>query len=175
MVHDINPGSGGSGPSYITAIGNTVYFEAFDRTNGGELWKSDGTADGTSLVKDIYSGSGSSRAGDYPEYLTVMGGKMYFGAIGSSMSWQLWKSDGTEEGTVLVKDIAPGYQESYPLWLTVIGDSFFFAMDDAIHGWELWKSDGTEVGTVMVKDINPGSGSSKPEWLSPGRGGPVHP
>ena len=40
-------------PYYLTAVGNTLYFEANDGTNGYELWKSDGTASGTVMVKDI--------------------------------------------------------------------------------------------------------------------------
>ena len=60
MVKDIYSGSGGSNPSDLTAVGNTLYFEADDGTNGTELWKSDGTASGTVMVKDIYSGSSTS-------------------------------------------------------------------------------------------------------------------
>jgi len=60
MVKDINSGSGSSYPNYLTAVGNTLYFKANDGTNGEELWKSDGTASGTVMVKDIRSGSGSS-------------------------------------------------------------------------------------------------------------------
>ena len=44
MVKNINSGSGSSIPTYLTAVGNTLYFRAFDVTNGIELWKSDGTA-----------------------------------------------------------------------------------------------------------------------------------
>jgi hypothetical protein len=38
MVKNINFGSGASSPSYLTAIGNTLYFRANDGTNGTELW-----------------------------------------------------------------------------------------------------------------------------------------
>ena len=41
----------------LTAVGNTLYFRADDGINGSELWKSDGTASGTVMVKDIDSGS----------------------------------------------------------------------------------------------------------------------
>ena len=60
MVKDIDSGSGSSYPDYLTAVGTTLYFRATDGTNGYELWKSDGTAAGTVMVKDIYSGSASS-------------------------------------------------------------------------------------------------------------------
>ena len=60
MVKDIYSGSSSSAPNYLTAVGNTLYFEANDGTNGDELWKSDGTASGTVMVKDIRSGRNSS-------------------------------------------------------------------------------------------------------------------
>ncbi len=69
MVKDINSGSSTSFPDYLTAVGSTLYFRAYDGTNGYELWKSDGTSAGTVMVKDINSGSGSS----YPSYLTAVG------------------------------------------------------------------------------------------------------
>ena len=37
---------------------NTVYFIGSDATRGAELWKTDGAALGTVLVKDIYPGAG---------------------------------------------------------------------------------------------------------------------
>jgi ELWxxDGT repeat protein len=60
LVKDIYPGSSNSSPGSLTARGNTLFFTANDGVNGGELWKSDGTAAGTVLVKDIRSGSSNS-------------------------------------------------------------------------------------------------------------------
>ena len=61
LLKDINPGAGDSSPAALAAIGSTVYFIASDGTQGSELWKTDGTAVGTVLVKDIYPGAlGSS-------------------------------------------------------------------------------------------------------------------
>src|SRR5688572_16620969 len=75
--------------------------------------------------------------------------------------WELYKTDGTAGGSVLVKDIRPGRDNSQPGWLTYAGNgTIFFAADDGTHGVELWKSDGTEAGTVMVKDINPALGAA---------------
>ncbi len=47
------PGGGDSYPDNLTNMGGTLYFSAYDPTNGYELWKSDGTAAGTTLVKDV--------------------------------------------------------------------------------------------------------------------------
>jgi ELWxxDGT repeat protein len=70
---------------------------------------------------------------------------------------ELWKSDGTTAGTVMVADINPGRGGSNPGNLTNVNGTLFFTANDGTHGVELWKSDGTAAGTVMVQDIYPGS------------------
>ena len=87
----------------------------------------------------------------------------FFNAKGTyPYGYELWKSDGTEAGTVMVKEIEPGYNQynGGARYLTAAGDTLYFTADDGIHGLELWKSDGTEAGTVMVKDLWPGNDSS---------------
>src|SRR5262249_4921021 len=74
---------------------------------------------------------------------------------------ELWRSDGTEGGTVLVKDINPnsayGFPVgSYPHYLTDVAGTLFFAANDGPNSLQLWKSDGTGAATVPVKAINPG-------------------
>src|SRR5262249_44450182 len=103
-------------------------------------------------------GSGSS----YPEYLTDFNGTLFFVANDGANGKELWKSDGTEAGTVLVKDIRPGRGGSYPFNLTVVGSTLFFTANDGVNGAELWKSDGTTAGTVLLKDIRPPRDSSYP-------------
>jgi ELWxxDGT repeat protein len=132
-----------------------------DGVNGQELWKSDGTAAGTVLVKDIRPGSG----GSYPRYLTAAGNTLFFRANDGVNGYELWKSDGTAAGTVLVKDIRPGSSSSNLRNLTAVGNTLYFTADDGVNGEELWKSDGTAAGTVLVKDIRPGSGGSNPQNL----------
>jgi len=91
-----------------------------------------------------------------PSNFTNAGDTLYFSASDITHGTELWKSDGTESGTVMVKNINIGSSNSYPNSLTVIENTLYFSASDITHGTELWKSDGTEAGTVMVKDIIPG-------------------
>ena len=114
------------------------------------------------LVKDINLRPESSAPSD----LTEVNGTLFFSAADSSSGRELWKSDGTEAGTVRVKDVNPGPGSSEPGYLTNVNGTLFFRAADSSSGWELWKSDGTEAGTVRVKDIRPGNDSSAPAYLT---------
>ena len=100
------------------------------------------------------------------ESSAVVGGSVYFAANDGIHGYELWRSDGTADGTVMVKDIRRGSKSSHPRHLTDVGGTLYFAAKDGSHGQELWKSDGTADGTVMVKDIRPGSKSSHPRGLT---------
>lgn len=138
-----------------------LFFTSYHDGHGQELWKSDGTAARTMMVKDIIPGVGSSS----PKSLVNVNGILFFTA-GEENRPKLWKSDGTAGGTRLVKDINPDSDYGTPHNLTNVDGTLFFRADDGLHGYELWKSDGTEEGTVMVKDINPGSDSSSMDSLT---------
>ena len=120
-----------SDPGALTKVAGTLFFVTRDGTHYG-LWRSDGTAAGTTMLKEV---SGQM------DYLTAVGGTLYFGANGG-----LWRSDGTASGTVLVKGFAGG-----PSWLTDVAGTLFFTADDGSH-YGLWRSDGTEAGTTLVKE-----------------------
>ncbi|MEX0897910.1 MAG: ELWxxDGT repeat protein, partial [Steroidobacteraceae bacterium] len=72
------------------------------------------------LVKDINPGEGL-----FPHALTRLGGTLFFVADDVAHGWELWKSDGTAAGTMLVKDINPGPEASFPTHLTVVGGTLF--------------------------------------------------
>ena len=148
MVKDINTG-GDSYPNILAVAGSTLYFQADDGSNGYELWKSDGTAAGTVMVKDINTSGDTS---SYPVDLTTIGSVFYFEAKnGDSVNgYELWKSDGTDAGTMMVKDIEVGSDGSSPDNLTRHGDLLYFFAYTAANGEELYLSDGTEVGTMRI-------------------------
>jgi ELWxxDGT repeat protein len=152
MLKDIYNGSTKSNVTCPTVLRNTLFFTANDGINGYELWKSDGTQEGTVIVKDIDEGGGSSYPYNYPEYFVIIENTLYFTADDGINGGELWKSDGTQEGTVMVKDIDEGSSGSSAYYLFGVGDTLYFTADDGINGDALWKSDGTQEGTVMVKD-----------------------
>ncbi len=74
-------------------------------------------------------------------------------------------SDGTSQGTRMLKDITPGPGGSVNADSVVYKGAVYFVANDGLHGSELWKSDGTEGGTVLVADVNPGSQGSVHELV----------
>ena len=85
----------------------------------------------------------------------VSGGALYFVADDGTRGDELWKSDGTEAGTVIVKDINPGPGDGTRPGIVDLNGTLFFAATDGVTGTELWRSDGTAAGTELVKDIHP--------------------
>src|SRR5262245_48576637 len=165
LVKDINPAIVGSVPTSLTVVGDRVFFAASTPETGNELWMTDGTPEGT-VVFDLIPGP----AGSFPMNLVNVGGTLFFTARdltdGVTHGRELWKSDGTPGGTVLVKDIAPGPDDGVSGGLTAVGGTLFFTANDSVNGIELWKSDGTVEGTVVVRDIRPGPSSSVPSFLT---------
>jgi ELWxxDGT repeat protein len=168
LVKDIDPGSGGSDPLYITALGNgTAIFAADDGSSGKELWITDGTTAGTTLLQDINPGAGAS----YPEHITLLGDgsdKAVFEASDGSHGFELWVTNGTAAGTYQLQDIEAGPVSSYPQEITPLGNgkALFSAENDA-YGYELWVTDGTTAGTHLVKDIYPSFPNSNPQQITP--------
>jgi ELWxxDGT repeat protein len=169
MVRDLDPSNNwwawNTGPTQLTAMGNKVFFWSNDGTDGRELWVSDGSAAGTTLVKDINPGPGDSDPGTNSNCLAVVGSTLFFAANDGVTGTELWKTDGTAAGTVLVKDINPGTNGSGPTSLTSFNGKVYFSADDGTNGRQLWVSDGTTDGTAMVNQAN-AFGSVGPHQLT---------
>jgi ELWxxDGT repeat protein len=153
MIKDINP-NGDANPTGMTVIGSTLYFAANDGTHGVELWRSDGTAAGTKMVKNIRPRGKSSS----PDHLVNFNGTLMFTANDGTHGRELWKSDGTAAGTKMIKDIVPGPAGQYGGnsimvhdRLHVVGNRILFINDVCCVGTsQLWRSNGTAAGTVRV-------------------------
>ena len=161
QVQDIFPGNSTATPPVINAsnptnlfdFNGTLLFRAGD-ANGQELWKSDGTAAGTVLVRDINTGT-TAASNSNPTNFTFFNNQVFFTATnGTNVNGsELWKTDGTTTGTALVKDIRTGTAGANPQNFTIINPTtMLFSANDGTIGTELWKTDGTETGTVNVVD-----------------------
>lgn len=172
LLKDINPGTTGGFvgsipgslniPTSLRPAGTKMVFLGNDGVTGTELWVTDGTSAGTSLLKDIYVGSQTSN----PEYFSAFGTKQLFSAFdglhaaaGDGLTGrELWVTDGTAAGTSVLKDINPAINaSSSPLTITDLGTGrALFSAFSGSASRELWVTDGTAAGTSLLKDINPG-------------------
>ncbi|MEZ5026234.1 MAG: T9SS type A sorting domain-containing protein [Chitinophagales bacterium] len=143
--------------SDFTEFNGKTIFTALDDNNEYELWITNGTTPGTSLVKDINpTGEG------YIEIISIFNNKLYFLGDDGVNGQELWVTDGTNAGTVMLKDINPGSGNGLDgSQSKIYNGKLYFSANNGVNDKELWATDGTTSGTVMVKDINP-SGSSSP-------------
>ena len=130
-----------------------IYFAASEEFDpyDFELWKSDGTAEGTVLVKDI----GTGGEWGYPANFTAFGSRLYFTANHDGQA-ALWRTDGTAAGTQPVVDLAD-FKSAGPYDLTVVGDRLLFFGTDFDGQPGLWATDGTAAGTVHLAAVAPQS------------------
>ncbi len=149
-----------SAPASLAVVGNSVFFTADDGVHGRELWKTNRTTGRTALVKDIRPGSVV-----YDEYspneLTAVGDSLFFVHDDGVHGRELWRSDGSRAGTVLLKDIVPGSKFSYPTRLTAVGDALAFE-----SGYAVWWSDGTAAGTAPLTGTTAQTSVSRPDQLT---------
>jgi ELWxxDGT repeat protein len=159
VLRDINP-SGSSEPAGFIKFRNETYFRADNGANGVELWRTDGTFEGTSLVADINAGAASST----PDWMKAFRGRLYFAATSSATGREVWTTDGTAEGTTLLHDINPLAGDADPTAFVRLGRALYFRAQDGTTGQELWKTEGTPETTVLVADVHPGSEGSLPTY-----------
>jgi ELWxxDGT repeat protein len=119
---------------------------------------------GASLVKDIGVGEHATggSCGSGPALIATLPNGMALLAMGdvSATGCELWRSDGTPEGTQLVKDVNPGSESSLSIFsgdVLRIGDLVYFPADDGARGREIWVTDGTLAGTRLAAELCPGS------------------
>jgi len=158
MLSDINTTgdafTSGAGYPYFFEFNSKLYFVADNGSNGKEIWSTDGTDLGTSMLKDINFGGDGIVVPGFINYQ----GELLFGAEDFSSGTELWKTDGTELGTVEVAEINPGNGDGVlKPKVNFNGFVYFIGVSDD-DGAELYRTDGTAAGTIMVKDVYPGNG-----------------
>lgn len=128
-----------------------LFFQGKNEEFGAELWRTDGTVAGTYMVKNIRYLSADSNPHEFLEFNDLLYFNGNEGFIQGGLGQELYVTDGTEEGTFMVKDIDEGFGSSDPRSLALAGDFFYFIADDGLESG-LWKSDGTDAGTTLIKD-----------------------
>ena len=144
LIEDVRS-SGGSAPRFLTRAADLVFFRANDGVHGAELWATDGTSQGTRLVRDIRPGE----AGSGPTLLTRVGSRVYFTAVDGVHGRELWVSDGTRAGTHIVKDLTKGTAGSDISGIADGGGTAYFDLDHR----HLWRTDGPGATTIKVRDF----------------------
>ncbi|WP_257463016.1 ELWxxDGT repeat protein [Archangium lipolyticum] len=151
------PGAVGSAV-YETVVSEGTLFFFANQNSKLELWSYDGTsANATLVARDLFRSSFTAVA---------VGGAIYFGADTFADGMELWRSDGTPEGTRMVKQIRGAFTAGMGDVFTPQGIAdrgvVLFSASDGVRGLELWMSDGTDEGTRPIGDLNPGPRSSNP-------------
>ena len=119
-------------------------FALFDQPRAtSQLWRTDGTENGTYPVGDLERGGAGSSS-------VLLGDTVYsFGDLGPQTG--IWEIDGSPEGLHLAVPLSnlPGGLAPYPV---AVGDVFYFL---GTEDGGLWRSDGTAAGTWKVLDVPP--------------------
>jgi ELWxxDGT repeat protein len=130
-----------------TVVGEQLYFVTTEGADEpAQLWRSDGSADGTHLVRSVPARG-----------LVALGDRLLFWGHDSAHGWEPWVTDGTKAGTRLVRDLVAGTGSSRARSWAVMGSRLYVAVSRGAAGAELWRTDGTTAGTSRVKDLVPGS------------------
>lgn len=210
LVADLNPGPGSSSPEGLATLwcgGRLLtFFVANTPAFGSEVWVTDGTAAGTTLLVDANPGPGDGM-GDFPKF-DAFDGRVAF--VTGFPSGRLWVTDGTPAGTTDVFGSNPPgiltesherisykdkllfsastgsqtynlrstngtalggkllaiFHQGSPYHMTTFDGRIVFVVNTQAYGRELWATDGTPVGTVLLFDLQPGTQGSDPTRLT---------
>ena len=148
-IADIQPGIGSSFPGDLVRHGDVVFFAANDGLSGRELWITDGTPLGTSLVSDI-NVSGDSN----PSRLAATGNLLYFVASDGLHGTEVWRFDLTQASMLMMRDIFAGPDSGFDptIGLKAGSNTVYFTATDGTTGTHIWRSTGTVEGTQQVTE-----------------------
>ena len=154
LAVDPRADDGSSTPAGFFNAGGKLFFNAFEKRTGQELYVTDGTATGTELLGDLCPGV----CGSYASPLAEVGGTLLFlASTGDPASSGLWRSDGTEVGTYPLTD-----GDGKPLQLSAPVPASFASLGGCLYftaygngAQTAWRTDGTQAGTVALPSLVP--------------------
>ncbi|MEZ5966753.1 MAG: hypothetical protein R3F56_23140 [Planctomycetota bacterium] len=162
---DLLPGPSSSSPRRLTRVGRRLFFVAEDASGRTGLWVVE-LFGRLRRVCDLQP-AGSMALGEF----VAVSERLFFSLQTVAEGRELWTSDGTAAGTVIVRDLAIGSASSNPSILTAVGSRYLvFQADDGRSGKELWRSDGTPLGTRQLGDLRRGSADSFPDSIAVSNG-----
>jgi trimeric autotransporter adhesin len=150
MVMDINPGSASSSPQALKVFGTKMLFYANNGVNGYEPWITDGTLAGTNMIKDINPGAASSNVSPSSSFVYATATAAFFTATDGVNGTELWRTDGTDAGTFMVKDITAGAGSTTIALFGISGSRLVFRVYNGAT-YDLWSTDGTTSGTYSIQ------------------------
>lgn len=142
-------------PGELARLGNVTFLLA------GDLWRIDGNA-----ATRIAPPAGDPGFFD-PSDLVVFDGALWFVARprDDGRAW-LYRSDGSESGTVALAPIRDSYGRQIAFRPLGLDGKLYFTAATPELGEELWVSDGTAAGTHPFLDLREGAEGSRPLLLS---------
>lgn len=156
LVKDCNLGDASSSPMFFGELNGKVLFNALSSDFVANPWVSDGTAEGTFMLAAIAEGPGGTAA---PTRGVHYDGYYYFHArfgTGLENKYDLWRTDGTVNGTELFLDVVPDIGDYTPSSVEpafALFNGLLYFVDRHVDGAELdmlWRTDGTSAGTTMI-------------------------
>jgi len=138
--------------SAYKASDSMVYFASNDLQTGLSLWRTDGSTNETTMIKALCPSEEDRFGATHVSNFMAAGDLFYFFNTDVDCNPGLWRSDGTKEGTFLLRYLIPspspsGWESQYVL----LDDVLCFLAQDGEHGTELWRSDGTVDGTFALR------------------------
>jgi ELWxxDGT repeat protein len=92
----------------------------------------------------------NAQNGPIPFGFRRLGNMALFVATTPATGYELWRTDGTEAGTALVKEIIPGPTEFFGRFIGEVNGALLFLGYDESFRQSLWRTDGTPEGTFLL-------------------------
>ena len=168
-------GSGNFAPELKEQMGYLLYVQHSNSweccRDANQLWSTrQSTNDNGTITNTLLATIGSTNSYniDITFIAQLPNGKWLFTANDGTHGKELWVTNGTAAGTLILRDIYAGNSSGIAtnFEYKVIGNLLYFAANDGLTGEELWVTNGTAAATLKAKDFRTGSGGSNLKLFS---------